>query len=470
MDEAALCYAPAVVLAREIRSKRLSPLELTEAVLRRIEALNPKINAFATFLPEAARDAAKAAEAKLAAGEPLGPLHGIPITIKDLTWTAGIPTEYGSHLRAGFVPPEDAPLVARLKAAGAIVLGKTTTPEFGWCGLSRSPRSGITHNPWRPGLNAGGSSAGAAAAAACGFGPLHHGSDGAGSIRMPAHFCGVAGLKPTYGRVPNWPLSNNDYTTHNGPIARTVADLALMLEVMAGPHPWDHSSAEAPPLPYTAELGRGVRNRRIAFSPDLGHARVDPEVAECVRQAAAVFATDLGAHVEEVVPSWAAEGPELIRFFWPAHLAIHAPQLPAWQTRMDPGLVACIRAAEPFSLLDYLRMRERKYSYINAISRFFEDWDFLLTPAVSVPAFPPERVRPADWPEHAWDWIAWAEFSYPFNFAGNPAISVPCGWTREGLPVGLQIVGRRFDDSGVLQAAAAFEAARPWSDRRPPLL
>ncbi len=469
MDAETLCFTPAVELVRLIRARALSPVEVVDAVLDRIATLEPRINAFATLLAEPARDAARAAEAALSRGEATGRLHGIPVTLKDLTWTAGVTTGYGSHLRDGFVPEEDAPMVVRLKAHGAIILGKTTTSEFGWTGVSRSPASGITHNPWRHGLNAGASSAGAGAGAAAGFGPLHQGSDGAGSIRMPAHFCGVVGFKPSYGRIPNWPVSNTDYSSHNGPLTRTVADAALMLEVMAGPHDWDHTSLEAPPAPYLAQLDRGIAGRRIAFSPDLGHARVDPEVAALVRAAAERFAAALGAKVEGVTPSWGPTGPELIRGLWPAHLAIHAPALAEWEPRMDPGLVACIRAGASTTMTAYQRLRERKYAYIREINRFFGDWDFLLTPSVSVAAFPAERLMPEDWPDHPWDWISWAEFSYPFNLSGNPAISVPCGFTRDGLPVGLQIVGRRFDDLGVLQAAAAFERTCPWADRRPPL-
>lgn len=470
MDAEALCYTPASELARLVRQKRVSAAELVDAVLTRIDALEPRLNAFATLTAEAARLAAADADRWLAAGKPIGPLHGVPVTIKDLTHTRGVPTRYGSHLRAEFVPEHDAPLVARLKQAGAIVLGKTTTSEFGWTAVSRSPLTGQTHNPWRLGYNAGASSAGAAVAAAAGFGPLHQGSDGAGSIRLPAHFSGVFGLKPTYGRVPNWPLSNTDYTSHNGPITRSVADAALLLRVMAGPHTWDHTSAEAMPPDYPTLLDVDLRGKRIGFSVDLGHARVDAEIAELARRGAEAFAADLGAIVEETTPEWGREGPELIRFFWPAHLAIHAPALPEWQERMDPGLVACIRAGERHGVVDYQRIRERKYAYCTAIHRYMEDWDFLLTPTASVAAFPIERLQPEHWPEHEWDWVVWAEFSYPFNLAGNPAASVPCGFTSEGLPVGLQIIGRRFDDLGVLRAAAAFEQARPWAERRPTLV
>jgi aspartyl-tRNA(Asn)/glutamyl-tRNA(Gln) amidotransferase subunit A len=239
-----------------------------------------------------------------------------------------------------------------------------------------------------------------------------------------------------------------------------------MLEVMAGPHPLDHTTLEAGPADYTGRLAEGAKGKRIAYSPDLGLARVDPEVAELVKAAVGRF-TELGATVEEVATPWAKEGPDLVRYFWPAHMARLAPKLVEWEGQMDPGLVACIEEGAGGSVVDYLAARERKMAYVAAIHRWFEDWDFLLTPAVSVAAFPAELLMPKHWPSHKWDWVSWAEFSYPFNMSWNPAASVPCGFTPEGLPVGLQVVGRRFDDLGVLQAAAAFEGVQPWAKHRP---
>jgi aspartyl-tRNA(Asn)/glutamyl-tRNA(Gln) amidotransferase subunit A len=285
---------------------------------------------------------------------------------------------------------------------------------------------------------------------------------------MPSHFCGVFGLKPTFGRVPYYPVGSGDYTSHMGPMTLTVADSALMLQVMAGPHPLDHTTCEAGPADYLGRLHEGVRGKRIAYSPDLGVARVDPDVAALVKSAVARF-TELGATVEEVKAPWAAPGPEMIRFFWAAHMTRLTPHLAKWEAKMDPGLVACIKAAHDYSVADYQLARDRKMAYVAAIHRWFEDWDFLLTPSVSVAAFPAELLMPKHWPQHEWDWLSWAEFSYPFNMSWNPAGNVPCGFTAEGLPVGLQIVGRRFDDLGVLQASAAFEQAQPWADRRPVL-
>ncbi len=450
-----------------IRAKQVSPVEVMQAIINRVERLEPKINAFAYFDGDRALDRAKVAEAQLARGEAQGALFGLPVTIKDLAVTGDMPTERGSWIEKGNQPDTDAPFVQRLKMAGAIPLGKTTTSEFGWKGVSQSPLTGITHNPWAHGLNAGASSAGAGAAAAAGYGPLHQGSDGAGSVRMPAHFCGIFGLKPSFGRVPNWPVPSNDQTSHIGPMTRTVADSALMMETISGPHPWDHYSLESPPSPYVRKLdGASVKGLRVAWSSNLGHARVDSDVAALAEAGAKVF-ENMGARVEEVTPSWGTQGPELIRFFWAAHELGYQKFLPEWRDKMDPGLVACIESAANHSAADYVAMCVRKLAYVEAIHRFFEDYDLLLTPAVSVAAFPADRLMPEDWPDHPWDWVQWAEFSYPFNMSHNPAASIPCGFTEKGLPVGLQIVGPRMRDLAVLQASAAFEAASPWADRVP---
>jgi aspartyl-tRNA(Asn)/glutamyl-tRNA(Gln) amidotransferase subunit A len=468
MDDAEIGYLTATELAALYRAKLLSPVEVVEAVLRRIERIDPAINAMIRLTPEHARAAARRSEAAFARGEPARLLEGIPVTIKDLQPTKGVQTDYGSAIFQGSIPDRDTPAVTRLHAAGAVMIGKTTTPEFGWKGVSQSPVSGITHNPWKHGMNAGASSAGAGAAAAAGFGPLHQGGDGAGSIRMPAHFCGVYGFKPTYGRIPVWPMTNNDQATHIGPLTRSVADAALMVQAMVGPHPWDHTTQEAPPQDYASRLGASMNGKRIAWSPDLGHARVDPDVAAVVDQAKDAF-VDMGAIVEPVTPEWGKLGPEMARFFWPAAYAARTRYLEEFADRMDPGFVALLRVATRLTVPEFMVMRERRYSYVNAIHSFFEDWDYLLTPSVSVAAFPADRLQPEHWPQHPWDWLSWAEFSYPFNWSGSPAASVPAGFTPGGLPVGLQIVGRRFDDLGVLQASAAFEEARPWAQRRPPL-
>jgi aspartyl-tRNA(Asn)/glutamyl-tRNA(Gln) amidotransferase subunit A len=468
MTSTELCYTPAIELRRLIAAKQLSPVELTRLVLERIDRLNPSLNAFCTVTADGALAAASVAEQAVMTGGPLGALHGVPFSIKDLTLTKGVPSMSGSFIFEHRVPTVDPPVVRRLKEAGGIMVGKTTTPEFGWKGLGDSPLTGITRNPWNPAMTTGGSSAGAGAAAAAGLAPLAQGSDGAGSIRIPSAFCGVYGLKPSYGRVPNWPISNNDYSSHVGPMTRTVADAALMLAVMAGPDDWDRTSLESHPDNYMGQLDAGIKGLRVAWSPNLGGLPVDAEVAELVKDAVRAFA-DLGCIVDEVTPAF-GESADMIRCLWSAHEAgNYARYLPQWRDRMDPGLVACIEDGLRYSLVDYIEMRDRKLAYWDSVRPLFEQYSLLLTPSLSVAAFPVGRLNPEQYPQHAWDWIGWASFSYPFNFTGQPAASVPVGFTRAGLPVGLQIVGRRFADLTVLQASAALERARPWAQHRPRL-
>jgi aspartyl-tRNA(Asn)/glutamyl-tRNA(Gln) amidotransferase subunit A len=468
MDATDLCYTPATELARLIRACAVSPVEVTQAVLERIEQLNPRLNAFCTVTAETALATARAAEQAVMRGDRLGPLHGVPYSVKDLAFTQGVRTMGGSFIFEHRVPDTDTPMVRRLKAAGGVMLGKTTSPEFGWKALGDSPLTGITRNPWHPGMTSGGSSAGAGTATAAGLGPLAQGSDGAGSIRIPASFCGIYGLKPSYGRVPNWPLSNSDYVTHNGPMTRTVADAALMMSVMAGPDDWDRSTLDAPPADYVGRLARDLRGVRIAWSPNLDGLPVDPEVAAIVRQAVRAF-EELGCVIDEVKPNF-ADTRDLIRIMWPAHEAGNRGAfLSQWRARMDPGLVACMEAGNRISAVEYIQARDRKIAFWDTVRPLFERYEFLLTPSVSVAAFEVGRLNPAHFRQHEWDWFDWASFSYPFNFTGQPAASVPAGFTAAGLPVGLQIVGRRFADLGVLQASAAFESARPWANHRPPL-
>ena len=468
MTDIDLCYTPATELAALIRARKLSPVELTRAVLARIEAVNPALNAFCTPTPDLAMADARRAEEAVMHGRPLGPLHGLPYSIKDLAFTRGIRTMSGSHIFATRVPDVDAPFVTRLRDAGGVMLGKTTTPEFGWKGMGDSPLTGSARNPWNTAMTTGGSSAGAGAAAAAGLGPLHHGSDGAGSIRIPSAFCGIFGLKPSYGRVPMYPVSNNDLSSHNGPMTRTVADAALMMSVMAGPHEMDRTSLPAPVDDYVGQLHAGVRGLRVAYSPNLDSLRVDPDVDAVVRDAVRVFES-LGCHVEEVKTGF-ADTHHMIRMMWNAHEAgNYARYLPEWRDRMDPGLVESIEDGLRYSVVDYIDMRGQKLAYWDTVRPLFERYDLLLTPSLSVTAFTCGRINPERWPQppNAWDWMAWASFSYPFNFTGQPAASAPAGFTPARLPVGLQIVGRRYADLTVLQAAAAFEEARPWAARRP---
>jgi aspartyl-tRNA(Asn)/glutamyl-tRNA(Gln) amidotransferase subunit A len=451
-------------MATLVRRRIASPIEIVEAVLTRIERVEPGLNAFVALDAERVREAARQSEALMMQDRFLGPLHGVPVTVKDVEAVAGLPTRRGSRLTATDPAEQDSPAVARLRAAGALILGKTAMTEHGWTAVSDSPLTGATHNPWKPGFTSGGSSAGAAALAGAGCGPLHLGTDGAGSVRIPAHFCGVVGFKPSFGRVPYVPVPNNGALSHIGPLARDVPDAALMLEVMAGPHAADFTTLPSRFLGPDFERAE-LKGLRVAYSPTLGHARVDPDVADLVSEAARAFA-DLGAHVEEVAPDWGAQGPDLIRALWASTLLGARPADAAAADAMDQGLVACLRDSEGVSLADVQGAQARRIAYAAAIGHWFDcGWDLLLTPAASVAAFELGRQRPAHWPDHVWDWISWAEFSYPFNLAHNPAISVPCGLTKAGLPVGLQIVGPRHEDAAVMAAAHAYLTARPFRGR-----
>ncbi len=468
MDKTELCYLPATQMAQAIANKDLSPVEITEAVLARIEALNPSLNAYWTVTADHAMDAARRAEDAVAGGEPLGPLHGVPVSFKDSMMTKGVPTTVGSKVFADNVPDEDAPLVERLMAAGAIRLGKTTMPEFAWKAMTDSPLQGVTRNPWNLDHTPGGSTGGGSAQVAAGLGPIAMGTDGGGSIRIPASFTGIYGIKPTFGRVPYFPAPAFDALSHAGPLARTVADAALALAAAAGPHAADRLSLEAPPADYVGQLGKGIKGLKVAWSPDLGYVRVDPEVIAVTTEAARAF-EDLGCHVEEVDPGFG----DVIEFYRTiirvGAAASLADLLPKWEKDMDPGLVNMARAGMDIPATDFARAQVERHRFYDRVRRFFETYDLLLTPTVAVPPF--KAGAPSPKPEHGKgeDWIEWAPFSFPFNLTQVPAASVPAGFTKTGLPIGLQIVGPRFAELTVLQASAAYEEARPWADRRPPI-
>jgi aspartyl-tRNA(Asn)/glutamyl-tRNA(Gln) amidotransferase subunit A len=459
MSGGGLSALSACALAELVRTRKVSPLDIVDDLLNRLDVIEPMLNAFVVLDRDGAKSAARAAEAAVMRGDALGALHGVPVTIKDIQAVAGLPTRRGSRLSDPSPAAADSVAVARLRAAGAIIVGKTTMTEQGWTAVGENPLTGATQNPWRIGLTPGGSSSGAAALAAAGCGPLHLGTDGAGSVRLPAHFCGIVGFKPTFGTIPYVPVPNNGLLSHIGPIARDVVDAELMLEVMAGAHPLDLTSH---PASYRRAAPRSISGLRIAVSPDLGHARVDPEIAACVSRAVPAFEA-LGAKVDLAFPSWGPRGPDLIRALWGAPLLVFATTDAAREQEMDAGLVACLHDSAGLTWRDVNAAQARRLAYAADVGDWFaEGFDLLITPSASVAAFPHGRQVPDHWPHHAWDWLAWAEFSYPFNLAHCPAVSVPCGLTREGLPVGLQIVGPRFADARVMRAAAAFLEARPF--------
>jgi aspartyl-tRNA(Asn)/glutamyl-tRNA(Gln) amidotransferase subunit A len=449
----------AAALLSTYRDGRLSPVEVLEASLARIERDDRILDAFCLIDADRALAEARRSEERWRRGAPAGALDGVPVAVKDVFPTRGWPTLRGSRAVDPAGPWEDdASAVAALRRHGAVLPGKTTTPEFGWKGVTDSPLAGVTRNPWDPARTAGGSSGGSAAALAAGMVPLALGTDGGGSIRIPCSFCGLPGIKPTYGRVPAWPPSPYGTVAHAGPMARTVTDLALLLDVMAEPDPRDWTALPPPGRSFLDGLDDGVRGTRVAFSPDLGYVKVDPEVAAAVAGAADALAA-LGAHVERADPGF-SDPRDVYELLWSAgagKLVADLGDPPA--EVLDPGFAALAATGCSHSLSDYLNAASRRDQLGLRMSCFHDEWDLLVTPTIPIPAFEAGRDVPEGWPARGWP--SWTPFTFPFNLTQQPAASVPCGFTADGLPIGLQIVGPRYGDALVLRAARAYEAAHP---------
>lgn len=461
-------HLTATDLLEAYRSRTLSPVEVTSAFLDRIAALDRHYNAYCHVDPEATLNQARASERRWRDGEPRGLLDGVPVAVKDVFLTEGWPTLRGSRTVDPAGPwHDDAPVVAALRRHGAVLLGKTTTPEIGWKAVTDSPLHGVTRNPWAPDRTAGGSSGGSSAALAARMAPLALGTDGGGSIRIPSAFCNLAGIKPTYGRVPVWPASPFGTLAHAGPMARTVTDTALLLTVLAEPDVRDWTALPADPRDYRDGLEGGVEGLRVAYSPTLGFVDVDPEVRR-LSDAAAKALADLGAHVEEV--DLGLENPlETFTTLWDTGAANALRHLHTGQRAvLDPGLAEAVAAGEAHGVLDYLAAVGRRAELAVRMARFHDSFDLLVTPAVAVPPFAAGRDVPDGWPDRRWP--TWAPLSFVFNLTQQPAAVVPCGLTSEQLPVGLQIVGPRFADALVLRAARAYERAHPHHDRVPTAL
>ncbi len=468
MTETDLCYLSALQLRDLYQKGEVSPVEVTEAVLRRMDELNPTLNAFITTTPELALKGAHAAEQAYQTDQSPPPLAGIPFSIKDLVPTAGVRTTRGSLLYEEWVPDYDAPIVERLYEAGGVMLGKTNTPELGWKGDSTNRVIGSTHNPWKHGRTAGGSSGGGTAAVAAGMGPLTQGSDGAGSIRIPCGFCGLYGIKPSWGLIPQYPPSAVELFSHLGPMTRTVADSALMMNIMAGDDPRDRLSLPTE-TDYLAALKGDIGGLRVAWSPDLGYALVEPEVREIVEKAALRF-EELGCRVDETQPDLDDPWDSIVHVIWSSAFAgLYGSDLDAVRDRLDPGLVRVIEMGLQLSGAEVAIAYARRNDYYHAWRQFMERYDLLLTPTLPVTAFRAGDDHPSEIDGEATSYIGWTAFTYPFNITGQPAATVPCGFASDGLPVGLQIVGRWRDDVTVLRASAAFETLAPWADKRPPL-
>lgn len=454
-------------LNRSFRRRELSPVQFVDDVLARAERLQPHLNFLVMLDPEGARAAARASEARWLKGEPLSPLDGIPISIKDTTTVKGWPTRVGSHATDETPAADDAPVVARLRAAGMPVIGKSTTPEFGWKALTDSPSQGTTRSPWNTGHTPGGSSGGASAMTAAGVGPFNHGNDGGGSIRIPAAHTGLVGLKPSFGRIPQYPADAAFADViSQGVLARSVLDTALTLNATAGPDPRDWRSLPAEDRDYTIGLDAGVRGWRIGLSLDFGHVNADPEVRALVETAAKRFEA-LGAHVEDVGPLIEP----LQNFFeplWIGSFAVRLRQIPTQlHGKLDPGFRAAAEKGLAITLSDYARAYEAKSKLARDLALWHERYDLLLAPVTPTAAPPVETLYNSDaFPR----WTKGAPYTLPFNLTGQPAASMPAGLTASGLPVGLQIVGPPRADHRVLQAMRAYESAHDWPWPQPRVL
>ncbi|MEU5273731.1 amidase [Streptomyces hygroscopicus] len=460
----------AVQLVEGYASGELSPVEATRAVLHRIEQIQPEVNAFSRVDAEGALRQAEESAERWRRGTPAGLVDGVPVSVKDILLLRGAPTLRGSRT----VRPEaqawdeDAPSVARLREHGAVFVGKTTTPEFGWKGVTDSPVYGVTGNPYDPRRTAGGSSGGSAAAVALGAGPLSLGTDGGGSVRIPAAFCGIFALKPTYGRVPLYPASAFGTLAHVGPMTRDAADAALLMDVISGPD-WRDWSQLAPPEGNFREAltsGGGVDGLRVAYSPALGGAAVvDPEVAAAVRRAVDLLA-ELGAVVEEIDPGF-QDPVEAFHTLWFSGAARVVQPLgqEAWEL-LDPGLREICAQGAAYSALDYLAAVDVRMALGHAMGRFHSAYDLLVTPTLPITAFE-AGVEVPKGSAHT-RWTGWTPFTYPFNLTQQPAASVPCGLSGAGLPIGVQLVGARHADALVLRAAHTLFEAGLADGVRPP--
>jgi Asp-tRNA(Asn)/Glu-tRNA(Gln) amidotransferase A subunit family amidase len=447
-----------------------SAVEALDAIIARVEAVNQEVNAIVTLVAERARGEARAVDAHIAAGETCGPLCGVPVSIKDLIETQGVRTTFGSLLRQDFVPEQDAVLVERLRAAGCPMFAKTNTPDHGGKFATDNQVFGATNNPWDLTRSPGGSSGGAAAQVAAGMGPLAVGNDGGGSIRVPASVCGVYGLKPQFGRVPSWPRHNGWYTlNHEGPITRTVRDAAALLDIMAGPDERDWFSLPEQSGSYLEACEGEIKGMRVAWSPTPGYGRVDPAVLDRCQVAAHIF-EELGCVVEEANPHIPNPDQIFLGMIVPRLLVQFEQEFPAdFAEKLDPVVQSFLPLGEQMTTRDVFAAIYGDYAVHDLLVAFFQQYELFLTPTIATPPYPSGIFGPSEVAGLAVSSPLEPFFTHPFNLSGQPAASIPVGFTKDGLPVGLQIVGRRFAEKTVLRASACFEAARPWADRWPAL-
>ncbi len=454
-----------------IRRQEITAVDLTETFIDRITRVNPKINAYCTPTFDLAREQAKQADQRVKRREKLPPLNGVPTSVKDLMETKGIRTTYGSKIYEHNVPDVTDAAVQRLLDAGIVLLGKTNTPEFGYAGVTENKVFGTTRNPWKLDRTSGGSSGGAAAACAAGLSPLAIGSDGGGSIRHPACFCGVFGIKPQFGRVPSWPRLGimGETISHHGPITRYVEDAALMLDVIKGPHPLDTVTLPADGISYRDGLKNRYPSLKIGFSLTLGYAKqVDPEVERVTRAAVAKFER-VGWTVEEAAIKLKNPEPGFYVWYTSTYAYDLRLKLAQWRDQMMPDLVKLVEAGSASTGFDIFKALIDRRALTAGIASVLDKYDLLVTPTTAIPAFELGRMFPAQINGKNVSPTGWQPFTFPFNVTGHPAATVPSGFSSSGLPIGLQIVGRRFAELTVLQAAKAFEEVAPWQATHPPI-
>ncbi|MEQ8232932.1 MAG: amidase, partial [Gammaproteobacteria bacterium] len=446
-------------LLRAYRARALSPCEVVDAALARIDACLPRLNAFVLVDHDSARTQARASARRWLTGRPCGPLDGVPVTIKDMNDVQGWPTRAGSRLTPAAPAAADASPVARLREAGAVFLGKTTAPEFGWTGVTESPLTGSTRNPWDPTRTAGGSSGGAAVAAALDLGTLHLGGDGGGSIRIPAAFCGVFGFKPSFARVPRYPQHSPLRLTQAGPLTASVADACAMLAVITRPDRRDWMALPDPATgAHACELraAQDVRGRRVAYAPGFAGGAPEAGVRARVDAAAGVFAS-LGAVVETIDDPLGSTVTLFTRYWEAAQAYAQHHRSRAERAAMDAGLVAMLEAGEHLAFTDFAELMRARIVVGERLTALFTRYDLLLTPTLPLTAFTAgDGVPPGSGLR---SWIDWACYCHPFNLGGHPAASCPCGFAADGLPVGVQVAGPMYADAAVLRACAAFEQA-----------
>ena len=467
MSDRTVTWISAAELTTLYARTQLSPVEVLDATLERAAELQPSLNAFVLTDADGARAAAKASEARWRQGQPLSPLDGIPTSIKDTTPVKGWPTRYGSHATDESPAKESAPVAERFLAAGLVITGKSTTPEFGWKALTDSPLQGTTRNPWNLAHTPGGSSGGASALTAAGINPFNHGNDGGGSIRIPAAHAGLVGLKPSYGRIAQYPADAPFADViSQGVLARSVLDSALALNVLAGPDARDWRSLPADPRDYTIGLDDGVRGWRIGLSLDFGHVKADPEVRDLVAKAARRFET-LGAHVEDVGPLIEPLQKDF-EPLWIGSFATRLRQIPTQlHAKLDPGFRAAAEKGLAITLADYARAYEAKSRLASDLALWHRNFDLLLAPVTPTPPPPVETLYNSDaFPR----WTKGAPYTLPCNLTGQPAASMPAGLTKSGLPVGIQLIGPPRADHTVLRAMRAYESASGWTWPQPRVL